>query len=132
MLVQSACIPHDLPLPPPHLNLSMTNPRQIDLCDLGMLSLPVVFGRSEDADVQICDRWVSRRHCIIEMVEDGLQVRDLEAKHGTFVNGAQIEKAELASGDEIAIGLTRLQVESAHGHLQVRLVGVNPKVADYA
>lgn len=69
-------------------------------------SFPVLVGRSEDLALTLNDRWVSRRHCVLEMAEDGeLVVRDLESKHGTFVNNSRIEEATLQSGDKLSIGM---------------------------
>lgn len=64
----------------------------------------MTIGRSEDNDIVIDDRWVSRRHARIRV--DGQQyiVEDLGSKNGTLVNGQRIEGPRgLADGDEIQI-----------------------------
>ncbi len=73
---------------------------------LGLNSLPVVLGRSADADVTIEDRWVSRRHCELLEKDGMLLVRDLDSTHGTFVNGKQISEAYLRPDDKLTLGLT--------------------------
>ena len=81
-------------------------PQEILLDDL-----PLRLGRSSDADVCVDDRWVSREHCIIDCTDHALMVRDLGSKHGTFLNGEAIVRAELKPGDELTIGLTKFLVE---------------------
>lgn len=78
--------------------------------DSGNLPLPAVFGRGVDATVRFLDPWASRQHCVIEMSEGSLFIRDLNSKHGTFVNGNQVDDAILEPGDEIAVGMTRILV----------------------
>ncbi len=67
---------------------------------------PVYIGRSPELQWSIQDRWVSRKHCVIEHSSDGrLVVRDLGSKHGTFVNSHRISEAELSVGDKLSIGM---------------------------
>ena len=70
-----------------------------------------VIGRAESLPMQILDDLVSRKHLRIKFVEETKNycVEDLESKHGTFVNKHKISEAtELAEGDEILLGETRL------------------------
>ncbi len=71
-------------------------------------SFPLVIGRSPDADITLEDRWVSRRHCEIHIVDGGLVVRDLGSKHGTLINEATITEALLQPGDQLSVGLSTL------------------------
>ena len=73
--------------------------------------LPVVVGRSSDADVRLADRWVSRRHSEIHEIDGTLVVRDLGSKHGTFVNGLQVPEKQLMPGDKLTVGLTSYRVD---------------------
>lgn len=72
---------------------------------------PLLIGRSDEAGVCVPDRWVSRRHCVLELQGNQVVVRDLESTHGTFVNDEPIDRAVLNSGDRISIGLTQFSVE---------------------
>ena len=72
--------------------------------------LPVVMGRSLDADVHLDDCWVSRAHCEISEIDGTLVVRDLKSRNGTLVNGKSIAEARLLPGDRIAVGITRFDV----------------------
>ena len=56
-------------------------------------SFPVVLGRGTDADVQVQDRWASRRHCEIQQAGGVLVVRDLGSRYGTLVNNAHVSEA---------------------------------------
>ena len=70
-----------------------------------------VIGRAESLPMQILDDLASRKHLRIKFIEETKKysVEDLESKHGTFVNKHKIsEPTELAEGDEILLGETRL------------------------
>lgn len=73
--------------------------------------LPVTIGRGEHADVSLDDRWVSRVHCLISREAGRVFVRDLESKHGTYVNEERIDQVELKAGDLLSVGLCTLAVE---------------------
>ena len=78
-----------------------------------------VVGRSDDADIQIDDEKVSRRHLKISLVQsDGQEngpihalVSDLNSTNGIFINGARVRKQELRNGDKLRIGNTILKFE---------------------
>jgi pSer/pThr/pTyr-binding forkhead associated (FHA) protein len=82
-------------------------------------AFPVVVGRSSEADVTLTDRWVSRRHCVIDQRDGRLVVRDLGSKHGTLVNHALVEECPLLPGDKLGLGLSTIvaQYEMADGEL---------------
>jgi hypothetical protein len=64
-----------------------------------------VIGRATEADVQIVDHGVSRRHAKIVRDLDGTsKIVDLKSTNGTFVNGRRIEIEVLREGDRIRIG----------------------------
>jgi pSer/pThr/pTyr-binding forkhead associated (FHA) protein len=81
-------------------------------------SFPVVLGRGAEASVRIDDRWLSRRHCRLEIAGGTVQVRDLGSRHGTYVNGQLVRECQLLPGDELCIGLThyvaKYEPEFAH------------------
>ncbi|MDX1947438.1 MAG: FHA domain-containing protein [Pirellulaceae bacterium] len=74
---------------------------------------PLEMGRGEAADIRIDDRWLSRRHCRIDCGDEGLVVRDLGSRHGTYVNGQAISECKLLPGDELCIGLSHFVAEYA-------------------
>lgn len=97
--------------------------------EFGLPSLPVVLGRSYLAGIQVLDRFVSRRHCQIEERDGCLVVRDLESKHGTYVNGEQIQESKLLPGDTLSVGITSFRADYDTGSLEA-LVSVNGSLAD--
>ncbi len=74
------------------------------------LCRPLLLGRCPQSDLHVHDTWVSRRHCELVAVDDGLLVRDVGSKHGTFVNHEQVEQKLLRDGDTLSVGLTNLVV----------------------
>lgn len=63
------------------------------------------IGRDPANVVAIIDPSVSRKHCLLRREEDGrFQIRDLESRNGTIVNGVPVKEQWLRHGDEIATG----------------------------
>ena len=64
-----------------------------------------VFGRAEDADVQIEFTAVSRQHAAVEWDGDNYFLEDVGSSNGTFLNGQRIEgRVPLVPGDEVGLG----------------------------
>ncbi len=61
-------------------------------------------------DVCLVDDAVSSRHMMIFVDEAGASLLDVASTNGTFVNGRRVTEAELALGDLIRIGETRIEV----------------------
>jgi pSer/pThr/pTyr-binding forkhead associated (FHA) protein len=62
------------------------------------------IGRKRSCNICIPALEVSRQHCEI-LIENGkVRLRDLGSSNGTWVNGVQVDEAELATGDTVAIG----------------------------
>jgi hypothetical protein len=70
-------------------------------------SRSLTIGRSEECDIHLPDRQVSRMHARIIWLEDGYRLEDLDSKNGTHVNGQEVkgEPVHLQDGDEIQIAL---------------------------
>lgn len=83
-----------------------------DLPEKTFRLLPDTFktiGRATGADFIIDDPLVSRVHCRVHAHASGpLDVTDLGSTNGTFVNGAQVTSATLASGDRLMVGRVEL------------------------
>ncbi|MBI4854202.1 MAG: diguanylate cyclase [Acidobacteria bacterium] len=76
----------------------------------------MVLGRSDEADIQLDDEKVSRKHLKLYMIknhkgEARAKVADLSSKNGIFVNGVRAYEQELRSGDKIKVGDTILKFE---------------------
>ena len=65
----------------------------------------VTLGRDPTNTVAVIDPSVSRRHCLLRREDDGrFQIRDMDSRNGTLVNGLTVREQWLRHGDEIAIG----------------------------
>ena len=63
------------------------------------------LGRDPANAVAVIDPSVSRKHCLLRRTEDGrFQIRDLDSRNGTLVNGLAVKEQWLRHGDEIATG----------------------------
>ena len=64
-----------------------------------------VVGRGSDADIQLDDESVSRRHARFSYVDGGFEIEDLSSKNGTRVNGTPVSGAvRLSVGDNVGLG----------------------------
>ncbi|MFG1906999.1 FhaA domain-containing protein [Kribbella sp. NPDC048928] len=78
----------------------------------------VVLGRGTDADIQINDPGVSRRHAEIRLMPEGpggirVVLVDLGSTNGTLVNGRRATEAELTDGSTVRIGNTTMTLRLA-------------------
>jgi Nif-specific regulatory protein len=63
------------------------------------------LGRDPANAVAVADASVSRKHCLLRREEDGrFQIKDLDSRNGTLVNGRTVKEQWLRHGDEIATG----------------------------
>ncbi len=70
----------------------------------------IIIGR-KDADLTLLDVDVSRSHAMLEIFSSSsVFVKDLDSTNGTFVNGKKIHTEKLQTGDEIALGNTKMKV----------------------
>jgi two-component system cell cycle response regulator len=76
-----------------------------------------VIGRGQQADIQVIDEGISRRHA--EIVHEGEQIiiRDLGSTNGTFCNGDRISSHQLSDGDKIQVGSTTILKFTFHDSL---------------
>lgn len=79
----------------------------------------VVVGRSQEADLHIPHKSVSRQHCRIWRDGDQYRIRDLQATNTTRVNDKVVEEALLNDGDHITLGESILKFIS-HSSVEAR------------
>ena len=72
----------------------------------------VTIGRHPDNDISLNDKAVSGRHAVIITILHDSFLEDLNSTNGTLVNGKQVAKHPLASGDSISIGRNTLKYQS--------------------
>lgn len=70
-------------------------------------STQINIGRSEECEIHLPDRQVSRNHARIQWNGDTWVLEDLDSKNGTHLNGMEVkaETVPLNDGDEIQIAL---------------------------
>ncbi|MHC4074118.1 MAG: FHA domain-containing protein [Planctomycetota bacterium] len=72
---------------------------------------PIYIGRHEHSQVFLPDRGVSRRHAAIFATQEGKWVvEDLDSANKTYLNGKEIHKAEIKTGDGLRIGSFLIEI----------------------
>jgi diguanylate cyclase (GGDEF)-like protein len=75
------------------------------------------IGRGSQADIQVIDEGISRRHASIRLDGDRVSVSDLGSTNGTFLNGDKVTTHELHDGDKIQVGSTTILKFTFHDSL---------------
>ncbi len=75
-----------------------------------VVSGSVVIGNHPDCGFVLSDPTVSRRHAELVARRDGLQLRDLDSKNGTFVAGARVREAMLDNNAMLILGQTTIAI----------------------
>ncbi len=80
------------------------------------LSVPEFFiGRGDDCHLRPRSDLVSRQHTAIKIGDDGVKIRDLGSRNGTYLNGERIEDEQTVKpGDQLRVG--RLEMEFLIDH----------------
>ncbi len=72
--------------------------------ELGLTKIPFTIGRQAGNDLILRDTRVSRQHAVIVTDNGSYVVEDRGSRHGTYVNGARIERHALRPNDRIEFG----------------------------
>jgi hypothetical protein len=75
----------------------------------------VVLGRSRECDIQVEDANVSRRHAELRQEGATYWIVDLDSTNGIEVNGRQVKRAKLESGDTFTVGATEVTFTTERG-----------------
>jgi pSer/pThr/pTyr-binding forkhead associated (FHA) protein len=75
----------------------------------------VVLGRSEQCDIFIGEKKVSRKHAKLAVSGEGVYIEDLESTNGTFVDGKKVTRARIRDGDTIRIGMSVFRINLLEG-----------------
>ncbi len=71
-----------------------------------------VIGRDEGAKIRVATHEISRQHCLLMPHPEGVLVRDLGSRNGTFINGIPIaEETLLKPGDTLTAGPMTFELE---------------------
>jgi diguanylate cyclase (GGDEF)-like protein len=76
-----------------------------------------VIGRGQQADIQVIDEGISRRHAEIVHEGEHVVIRDLGSTNGTYCNGDKIGEHHLSDGDKIQVGSTTILKFTFHDSL---------------
>ena len=68
----------------------------------------IVIGRSVEADLNLLDPLVSRKHCVIEVRNNAYVVRNVSTTNPLLLNDQAISEKRLYAGDQIKIGSAAL------------------------
>ncbi len=74
---------------------------------------PIVIGRNQACALMVDDGKVSAVHVELVATEQGVRVRDLGSRNGTFVAGVRVNDVYLQNSTKFRIGDTELQFEPA-------------------
>lgn len=108
----------NLNLPPPDPGLRLPADKQVVLTVLSgpsrdeshTLTKPrVVVGR-QGADVALHDPEISRHHCLLEVRDTYINLKDMDSTNGTFYEEERVRAAMLNDGTEFRIGGSRIRV----------------------
>jgi pSer/pThr/pTyr-binding forkhead associated (FHA) protein len=80
------------------------------LADIHLDRPLTLVGRQPDCDVRLESQRISKRHCCLAPVCDGVAVRDLASTNGTRINGRRVSAGRLHPGDELTIGHSRYRL----------------------
>lgn len=69
----------------------------------------VVLGR-QGADVAMNDPEISRHHCLLEVRDTYINLKDLDSTNGTFFDEERVRAAMLQDGSEFRIGMSLIRV----------------------
>jgi DNA-binding NtrC family response regulator len=69
-----------------------------------------ILGSSPSVPLRVDDPMVSRLHAELTVQPNGVWLRDLSSKNGTFIESVRIAEAQVPPGGRIRIGSTTLQI----------------------
>lgn len=77
-----------------------------------------LVGADASCDVVIDNASVSRQHVELGLVPEGISVRDLGSRNGTFFLGQRVQSISLAPGSRIQVGLVEVALDADIDTLQ--------------
>jgi transcriptional regulator with GAF, ATPase, and Fis domain len=99
--------------PPPPIGAvlrvsGVTHPPAPYLLEVGRCTV----GSAEGCDIVVEEPTVSRRHVELSLVPEGIAVRDLGSRNGTYYLGQRVEKMTLTLGARLQVGSATLSIEA--------------------
>jgi len=87
---------------------------------------PHRVGRAPESDILLPHPSVSSQHCLLELCDDGLLVRDLGSTNGTYLDDQLIMEAVAQSGQILRIGAFHCLVEGVIPRITIPTWGQPP------
>jgi ribosomal protein S27AE len=107
--VQLPAVEDDLDLPPNvELALTVTSGPEKDF-SLILRRSRTIIGR-KGADFPLNDPEVSRQHCLLELRDGFVNLKDLDSTNGTFFEGERVRAAFLQDGAEFRVGSSTIRL----------------------
>ncbi len=85
---------------PQYSFVAIDNPRQ----RIHLVKESTLVGRNPACDITLDHGSISRQHCLMQITDRGLHVKDLGTTNGTKVNGASITESYVNPGDQLTMG----------------------------
>ncbi|MBW2527905.1 MAG: sigma 54-dependent Fis family transcriptional regulator [Deltaproteobacteria bacterium] len=77
-----------------------------------------IVGSAPTADIVIADKTVSRNHLELGLLPEGVDVRDLGSRNGTFYAGQRVERMVLGFGGRLTVGSATLVIAADTAELE--------------
>jgi DNA-binding NtrC family response regulator len=71
-----------------------------------------LLGGAKSCNIVLRERTVSRQHVELSLVPEGVRVRDLESRNGTFYQGQRVESMILAPGARLRLGSAEIRIDA--------------------
>ncbi len=68
------------------------------------------IGRSDECEICLDDRAISRFHAEVSLEQGSVKVKNLGSRNGIIVDGQQVEEAELLPGSLLSIGKSKIRL----------------------
>lgn len=92
-----------------------------------------IIGRSDECNLRIDERGISRQHACLTPGPAGLEIQDLGSANGCFINGKRVHRGHAVAGDEIGFDTQRFllvapgQAAQVHATQRARAVDRSKK-----
>jgi DNA-binding NtrC family response regulator len=71
---------------------------------------PIVIGADASCDLVVVDPKVSRRHVELQLLPEGVRLRDLKSTNGTYIDATRVSEVTLVEGSRFRCGGTTLEL----------------------
>ncbi len=85
---------------PQYSFIAIDNPRQ----RIHLSKESTLVGRNPACDIALDHGSISRQHCLMQISDRGLHIKDLGTTNGTKINGVNITESYITPGDQLTMG----------------------------